>query len=75
MYPRKLGGIKEPLKEVVGYKTITVKGKKGKKVKKQVPQYKVTRLPSTAIGTETFIFGVDKRMNALLLLEKVWMNI
>ena len=48
------------VKEVVGYKTITVKGKKGKKVKKQVPQYKVTRLPSTAIGTETFIFGVDK---------------
>jgi N-acetylmuramoyl-L-alanine amidase len=48
------------IKEVVGYKTITVKGKKGKKVKKQVPQYKVTRLPSTAIGTETFIFGVDK---------------
>lgn len=48
------------VKEIVGYKTITVKGKKGKKVKKQVPQYKVTRLPSTAIGTETFIFGVDK---------------
>ena len=48
------------IKEVVGYKTISVKGKKGKKVKKQVPQYKVTRLPSTAIGTETFIFGVDK---------------
>jgi N-acetylmuramoyl-L-alanine amidase len=37
-----------------------VKGKKGKKVKKRVPEYKVTRLPSSAIGTETFIFGVDK---------------
>ncbi len=47
-------------REIIGYKTITVKGKKGKKIKKKVPEYQVTRMPSTAIGTETFIFGVDK---------------
>ena len=48
------------IRKVVGYKTITVKGKKGNKIKKRVPQYKITRVPSAAIGTETFIFGVDK---------------
>ena len=48
------------IREVVGYKTITVKGKKGKKISKKVPQYKITHLPSSAIGTETFIYGVDK---------------
>ena len=48
------------IREVVGYKTITVRGKKGKKINKQVPQYKITHLPSAAIGTETFIYGVDK---------------
>jgi N-acetylmuramoyl-L-alanine amidase len=48
------------IREVIGYKTITVRGKKGKKINKQVPQYKITHLPSAAIGTETFIYGVDK---------------
>jgi len=48
------------IREVVGYKTVTVKGKKGKKIIKKVPQYKTTQLPSSAIGTETFIYGVDK---------------
>ena len=48
------------IREIVGYKTITVKGKKGKKINKKVPQYKIIHLPSSAIGTETFIYGVDK---------------
>jgi N-acetylmuramoyl-L-alanine amidase len=48
------------VREIVGYKTVTVKGKKGKKINKQVPQYKTTHLPSSAIGTETFIYGIDK---------------
>jgi len=48
------------IREISGYKTVRVKGKKGKYVTKSVPEYKITRLPSSAIGTETFIYGVDK---------------
>lgn len=45
--------------EVVGYKT--VKYKKGKKTKtKEVPMHKYYIVPSTAKGTETYIWGVDK---------------
>lgn len=51
------------VKEVVGYttKTYTVK-KKGKKrkVTREVPIYKTTYIPSTAIGTETYIYNVGK---------------
>ena len=51
------------VKEVVGYTTKTYyvkkKGKK-RKVTKQVPKYKTTYLPSTAIGTETYIYNVGK---------------
>ena len=35
------------------------KGKK-RKVTKQVPKYKTTYLPSTAIGTETYIYNIGK---------------
>jgi N-acetylmuramoyl-L-alanine amidase len=48
------------IREISGYKTVRVKGKKGKYVTRSVPEYKITRLPSSAIGTETFIYGVDK---------------
>jgi N-acetylmuramoyl-L-alanine amidase len=48
------------IREISGYKTVRVKGKKGKYVTRSVPEYKTTRLPSSAIGTETFIYGVDK---------------
>ncbi|MEY3738069.1 MAG: hypothetical protein RL544_847 [Bacteroidota bacterium] len=48
------------IREISGYKTVRVKGKKGKYITKSVPEYKITRLPSSAIGTETFIYGVDK---------------
>lgn len=51
------------VKEVVGYTTKTYyvkkKGKK-RKVTKQVPKYKTTYLPSTAIGTETYIYNIGK---------------
>ena len=50
-------------REIVGYtsKTYSVK-KKGKKrkVTREVPIYKTTFLPSTAKGTETFIYSVAK---------------
>ncbi len=51
------------VREIVGYntKTYTVKKKgKKKKVTRQVPEYKTTYLPSTAFGTETYIYGVGK---------------
>lgn len=50
-------------KELIGYKTTTVyvgKGKSRKKVTKRIPQYKYTNLPSTAKGTETYIWGAHK---------------
>ena len=50
-------------REIVGYtsKVYTVKkGGKKKKVTRQVPKYKYTYTPSTARGTETFIYGVGK---------------
>jgi N-acetylmuramoyl-L-alanine amidase len=51
------------VREVVGYtkKTYTVK-KKGKKrkVTRDVPIYKTTYIPSTAIGTETYIYNIGK---------------
>ena len=50
-------------KELIGYKNTTVyvgKGKSRKKVVKRIPQYKYTTLPSTAKGTETYIWGAHK---------------
>ncbi len=46
-------------REFVGYKTITVK-RKGKTVKQKVKDYRTWTSPSPAMGTETFIYGVDK---------------
>ena len=50
-------------REIVGYKkkTYTVKKKgKSRKVTRDFPIYKYTYTPSTAKGTETFIYGVSK---------------
>lgn len=50
-------------KELIGYKNTTVyvgKGKSRRKVTKRVPQYRYTTLPSTAKGTETYIWGAHK---------------
>lgn len=45
--------------ELTGYKT--VRYKKGRKWKtKEVPQYHTYSTPSTAVGTETYVWGVDK---------------
>ncbi len=50
-------------REIVGYTTKThyvkKKGKK-RKVTSKVPLYKITYTPSSARGTETFIYNVDK---------------
>jgi len=49
--------------EVVGYKTVTYytgKGASRKKRTKRVPQYKYTKLPSEAKGTETYIWGAHR---------------
>jgi len=46
-------------REFVGYKTITVK-RKGKMVKQRVKDYRTWTTPSPAMGTETFIYGIDK---------------
>jgi len=50
-------------RELIGYKTVVSyvgKGSKRKKVTRKVPQYKTTRLPSQAKGTETYIWGANK---------------
>ena len=51
------GGIRHS--ELVGHKTVKVK--KGKKyITKRVPEYRYWTSPSTATGTETYIWGIDK---------------
>jgi len=46
-------------REFVGYKTITVR-RKGKSVKQRVKDYRTWTTPNPAMGTETFIYGIDK---------------
>ena len=49
--------------EITGYKTVTYyvgKGKNRKKKTKKVPQYRYWTTPSTAKGTETYIWGAHK---------------
>lgn len=68
------------MSELTGYKTVTYytgKGKSRKKRTKQVPQYRYWTAPSTAKGTETYIWGAHKsedkeiavRENASMLKE------
>lgn len=68
-------------KELVGNKTVVSyvgKGKKKKKVTRQVPQYRYYSTPNPAKGTETFIWGAHKnedkevamRENAPMLAEE-----
>lgn len=46
-------------REFVGYKTVTSK-RKGKTITRKVKEYRTWTTPSAAMGTETFIYGVDK---------------
>jgi N-acetylmuramoyl-L-alanine amidase len=46
-------------REITGYTTKTVK-RKGKKVKKQIPEYRTWTTPYPAVGTETYLWGVGK---------------
>lgn len=51
------------MSEIVGYKKVTYyvgKGKNRKKKTKEVPQYRYYNIPSTAKGTETYIWGAHK---------------
>lgn len=68
-------------KEFIGNKTVvsyTGKGKKRKKVTRQVPQYRYYSTPNPAKGTETYIWGAHKnedkevamRENAPMLAEE-----
>jgi N-acetylmuramoyl-L-alanine amidase len=68
-------------KELVGNKTVVSyvgKGKKKKKVSRQVPQYRYYSTPNPAQGTETYIWGAHKnedkeiamRENAPMLAEE-----
>ena len=55
--------------EIVGYKTVRVK--KGKKwITKKVPEYRYWTSPSTAKGTETYIWGIDKNDAKLKALQE-----
>ena len=45
--------------EIVGYKTVTVRKKKRKTIKK-IPQYRYWTTPNPAAGTETYIWAVSK---------------
>lgn len=50
-------------KELTGYKTQTVyvgKGKKKKKSTRKVPQYRYWTTPNPAVGTETYIWALNK---------------
>jgi N-acetylmuramoyl-L-alanine amidase len=50
-------------REFIGNKTVVSyvgKGKKRKKVTRQVPQYRTYRIPNPAKGTETYIWGSHK---------------
>ena len=50
-------------RKLTGYKNMTVytgKGKKKKKTTKKVPQYQYWTTPNPAIGTETYIWAVNK---------------
>jgi N-acetylmuramoyl-L-alanine amidase len=50
-------------REITGYKTGTVwvgKGKKKRKVTKKLPQYRTWTTPNPALGTETYIWAVNK---------------
>ncbi|MFM7672649.1 MAG: N-acetylmuramoyl-L-alanine amidase [Bacteroidota bacterium] len=68
-------------KEFIGNKTVVTyvgKGKKKKKVTKEVPQYRTYKVPSPAKGTETYIWGANvsekkeiaMRENAPMLAEE-----
>jgi N-acetylmuramoyl-L-alanine amidase len=68
------------MSKIVGYKTVTYytgKGSKRRKRTKQVPKYQYWTEPSTAKGTETYIWGAHKsedkeiavRENAFMLKE------
>lgn len=68
-------------KELTGYKSVityTGKGKKRKKITKQIPQYRYYSTPNPAKGTETYIWGAHKnehkevamRENAPMLAEE-----
>ena len=55
-------------RELVGYENQTYyigKGKKRKKKTRQVAKYRIIHLPSTAQGTETFIYNVNKTAQKL----------
>jgi N-acetylmuramoyl-L-alanine amidase len=69
------------MSEITGYKTVTYytgKGKNRKKKTKKVPTYRYWTAPSTAKGTETYIWGAHKsedkeiavRENAFMLQEE-----
>jgi N-acetylmuramoyl-L-alanine amidase len=45
--------------EITGYTTKTVK-RKGKKIRKKIPEYRTWYTPNPAQGTETYIWGVGK---------------
>lgn len=55
--------------EVVGYTTKTVK-RKGKSVKRKVPQYRYWTTPNPAMGTETYIWGIAKNKDKLEALSE-----
>jgi N-acetylmuramoyl-L-alanine amidase len=60
-------------REFIGNKTVvsyTGKGKKRKKVTKQVPQYRFYTTPNPAKGTETYIWGSHKTEDKILAVRE-----
>ncbi len=45
--------------EIIGYKTVTTRRKK-KRITKKVPQYRYWTTPNPALGTETYIWALNK---------------
>jgi N-acetylmuramoyl-L-alanine amidase len=60
-------------KEFIGNKTVVSyvgKGKKKKKITKQIPQYRYYKTPNPAKGTETYIWGSHKNEDKLVAIRE-----
>jgi len=62
--------------EIVGYKTVATfkgKGKKKKRIRKKIPQYRYWTTPNQAEGTETYIWALgknDAKVNSVSKIEE-----
>lgn len=58
------------VRRLVGHRTVYVKNKKGRRVRKTVPVYRSYEVPSNATGTETYIWAVGKNAQKTAALKQ-----